>query len=193
MEKQNIKRCAVIGFFSLCLIAGAAAAKYIQSANQLTNVFQPAPYDTPIINEELKTDTDGLPYKTEVSVKAAKTDYPVYVRASFVINWQDENGNVLGTPPAQDTDYSLEYNDTDWAFNSADGFYYYKSKLQSGSTTAPLIVENQKLKQISESPAGYSMHVDVLAQTIQAVGTMDSTESITAVYDAWGVQPDNTE
>lgn len=189
MRKKRIT--AFAAFLLICTTAGLAAAKYIGSSNKLDNGFVPARYDSPVITEELLIDTDGYKYKTNVGVTAADNGYPVYARVSLIVTWQDSSGNVFGQQPIINTDYSLEYNDTDWIYRSEDGFYYLRSKLAGGAASAPLINAGQKLKQLNPAPAGYNMNVEILAQTIQAVGNTDANDNTTAVFEAWGIQPDN--
>ena len=60
--------------------------------------------------------------------------------------------------------------------------------LDSGQTTYPLIREDQKLKHLADPPeAGYSMHVEIAAESVQAAGTTDA--GVKAVTDAWGFDP----
>ena len=191
MRKRKYRIIILTLILLICTVVSFVVAKYVKSSNKLGSSFEPAVYDTPIIVETVSTDTDGFKYKTDVRVTAQDNGYPVYVRASFIVTWQDSNGNVLGTPPAEGTDYSIEYNDTDWTYNANDGYYYYKNALSGGDTTFPLIGAEQKLKQLRSAPAGYAMNIEILAQTIQAVGNLDTNDIMTAVYEAWGVQPDN--
>ena len=62
------------------------------------------------------------------------------------------------------------------------GFFYYRSRISSGSTS-PLIDECRQLK---AAPDGYALHVQIISQTVQALGTTDSG-NVPAVTDAWGV------
>lgn len=191
MRKQKYRIIIPIVLIIIGTITGLVVAKYIGSSNKVGNFFVAAEYNTPVINETVKTDTDGFMYKTDVSMTAEDKEYPVYVRAAIIVTWQDSNGNVYGHQLVEGTDYTLEYNDTDWEYNSADGYYYFKSAVASGASTFPLIRADQKLKQIKTAPTGYEMNIEILAQTIQAVGNTDTDSSVTAVYDAWGVQIDN--
>ena len=191
MRKQKYRIIIPIVLIIIGTITGLVVAKYIGSSNKVGNFFVAAEYNTPVVNETVETDTDGFKYKTDVSITAGDKEYPVYVRAAIIVTWQDANGNVYGYQPVEGTDYTLEYNDTDWEYNSADGYYYFKSAVASGASTFPLIRADQKLKQIKAAPIGYVMNIEILAQTIQAVGNTDTDSSVTAVYDAWGVQIDN--
>ena len=170
-----------ISSFSVMLIA-----KYAKSSNQLENDYTPGVYDTPTINDTVDADADGNFYKSNVIITVGSNDYPEFVRAALVITWQNAQGEVYGQPPVLGDDYSIEYNDADWTLGS-DGYYYYNKAVKSGCSTEPLIGADQKLKQTGSAPEGYTMHVEVVAETIQAVGK--TSDNITAVMDAWGVQP----
>ena len=120
--------------------------------------------------------------KKNVAVAVGNPGYAVYVRAAIVVTWKDASGKVLAEAPSETVDYSLVLNTTDWFYH--DGFYYYTSALSSGNT-ASLI---QECKVLTEAPAtGYTLSVEIVAQTIQALGmTDDGTEY--AVQNAWKVK-----
>ena len=67
------------------------------------------------------------------------------------------------------------------------GFYYYTSPVVAGgtTTTAPATVNCSDAAPSSV----YSLSIETVAEAIQAEGTLDSNDSITAVFDAWGVTP----
>ena len=114
--------------------------------------------------------------------------YAVYVRAAIVVTWRrgdtEPEGKeiVLAQAPA-DTDYQLEWNDTDWFLK--DGYYYHKAAVAPGTNTAVLINSCRPLV----TKDGYVLNVEIMAQTIQALGTTDANGT-PAVTDAWGVQVD---
>lgn len=84
----------------------------------------------------------------------------VYIRATYTVNWMDEDGNVSGTKPS----YTPTINTDDWSVES-DGFYYYNSKVDSGNNTSALITG------FTTSESGeYSLTVEVVAEAIQAEG-----------------------
>lgn len=193
MENKQLKirklrvTLVTIAVLTMIAISVTVIAKYLNSSNQLENGFTPGVYDTPTVSDTVKEDTDGIFYKSNVVITVGSHDYPVFVRADLVITWQNDAGEVYGQPPVPEKDYTIEYNDTDWTLGT-DGYYYYNEAVQSGDSTKPLIRENQKLKQTGKAPDGYTMHVEVIAETIQAVGISGNK---TAVMDAWGVQPAN--
>lgn len=95
-----------------------------------------------------------------------------------------------------------------WIYNEDDGFYYYvcysetdsddddsgdskpvikPQSVESGGETAYLI-NSWKQVNIPDAPAGYILSVDVIVQTVQAVGCTDKPE-IDADLDAWKSYP----
>ena len=103
-----------------------------------------------------------------------------YIRAAVVVNWMDGDGNVYGIKP----NCTVTVN-TGWT--EVDGFYYYTSPVVAGgtTTTAPATVGDP-----GDAPSSaYSLSIEIVAEAIQAEGTLDSNDSITAVLDAWGLTP----
>ena len=96
-----------------------------------------------------------------------------------------ENGtSVLASTPIEDTHYSLTLNLADDAwFLGDDGFYYYNQPINSGGKTGVFISECTALTDAPQS--GYTLNVDVIAQTIQAAGTtdIDDTPLVETVWD----------
>ncbi len=193
VPKQRKLTVVAAALAALCLITMTVAAKYIKSSGVLSGVFTPSPYGHPTVVENVITDpSDGFKYKTGVAVQTDDTAYAVYVRLALVISWKDDNGDVYGEQPFQDTDYTLVYNTDDWRYDSAGGYYYCTTPVESGALSPAFIDadEDQMLKQIKAGPEGYTLHVEILAQTIQAVGMTDvGTPVEPAIYDAWGVDP----
>lgn len=129
----------------------------------------------------------------EVAVRDGKAvvgdiGYSVYVRAAVVVNWKDDSGNILGRNTEEGTEYTFN-SDSVW-FKAADGYYYYKSAVESGGETNSLI---SGFTAIADAPKGYSLSLDVSAEVIQCAGWTDDdgTPAVTAV---WGctVQNDGT-
>lgn len=159
------------------------------------------------VTNTLNADTDPSPaivetfdgtVKKDVKVNVGKNDYTVYVRAAIVVNWVDANGNVLADAPVSNLqnednyDYILDLNlatgnpaANQWSFGSPDGFYYYSSPVPSEGSTEVLI-KSVKVNPDATVPEGYTLSVEIVAQTIQAIGTTDTGDT-PAVVDAWGV------
>ena len=181
--KYEKRRRNPIGFILLAFLAvlsmgvGGTVA-YLSASRSLENSFQVSPNPTVVVNDNYS-----------ISVTA---DYSVYVRASVVVTWQDENNHILGQVPEEGKDYSIVWNwGSDNAANTEDdpwfqgdgGFWYCKTPITSEATPT-LISSFSNLTQKD----GYTLCVEVLAQAIQAIGTTDR-DDIKAVVDAWNVDP----
>lgn len=153
-------------------------AYFKADANNVNNSFTPAESIMPTVEETFENGE-----KKNVFIKVGNPGYPVYVRAEIIFNWIDENGNVYCIKPAINQDYEIDLNDDDW--NLSDGFYYYNKSVASGGQTTNLI-NSCKLKDKVVAPEGFTFDVEIIAQTIQAVGTTDDTD-YPAIEDAWGV------
>lgn len=174
----------LIAFVVISAIAVPLSARYLKQTEELSNSFQHTDRGQPEISESF----DGTE-KKDVFVTVGDTGYPVYVRVAIVITWKDKDDVVHFKKPTRDTDYLLELLLEDWEYNAADGYYYYKKAVESNGQTTVLI---QLCKQLdgAEAPDGCSLSVEIIAQTVQAVGSTDvsgkPTESgIPAYKDAW--------
>ena len=142
---------------------------------------------TPGVSEEF----DGE-QKSDVIITIPKTDYSVYVRAAIVVNWQkevDDETFIYPVAPVKGTDgdYKLVLDSDKWF--EKDGFYYYEEAVPgTGSGATEVLIGS--CEQLKNPPEGYILHVEVLTQTIQAIGTTDA-DSTAAVTDAWGVSVTN--
>lgn len=174
----------------LSLMVGGVVAYLSTYTGGVTNAFVA---DTPTDPAVLEDNFTGNS-KTNVKVDVGNPGYAVYVRAAVVVTWKDENGNVLGSLPIAGTDYSIDYNEDDW-FKAGDGFYYhrapvaYDGKDDTSKLTKNLI--NSCTPISGRTPAGYGLNVEIIAQTIQAVGTTD-VDNIPAVEAAWGIKVDGS-
>ncbi|MCH5180519.1 MAG: hypothetical protein J1F32_04855 [Erysipelotrichales bacterium] len=155
-------------------------AYFKADANNVNNSFTPAESIMPTVEETFENGE-----KKDVFIKVGNPGYPVYVRATIIFNWKDENGNTYYNKPIINQDYEIVLNDADW--NLSDRFYYYNKSVASGGQTTNLI-NSCKLKDNVTAPEGFTFDVEIIAQTIQAVGTTDDTDSA-AIEDAWGYFP----
>ena len=148
---------------------GVAAYLAKISEKETVNDFEVAPLPTPQVVME-----DDIAY-----VDVGQPGYAVYVRAAVVPNWT-ASGNVILVAPS---DFVITPGDH-WVAHT-DGFFYYTKPISAG-LTSPIYTQVTA----TGNPGG-TMEVDVAVQVIQALGTTDDTPSITAVLDAWGVQPED--
>ena len=180
-SKKTRRTVAVLALCVVLSLSFAVLAYLSYTSGELKNLFGADADHKPGIKENF----DGV-VKENVSISVDDPGYAVYVRAAIVVTWKDTQGNVLAQKPVVGTDYSITLNvgsDKPW-FSYTDGFYYYRSMISQGSTEELIV----NCKQLLDAPeTGYSLHVEILAQTIQALGTTDSG-NIPAVTDAWGVK-----
>lgn len=175
----------LIAILIISISAGSVVAWLSITGGQVENSF--VPDDDPVLTID---ETFDNKVKSNVAVNVGDTGYAVYVRAAIVVNWKSrEDGNVLGQKPVLNDDYILTLNDTDWFCK--DGFYYHKAMVNTGDSTANLIT-TCLLKDGVTPPQGYDLNVEIIAQTIQALGTTDAGDT-PAVKDAWGVTVTNKE
>lgn len=194
MRERKFHKKIPLASWLLILVAlgslgtGTVAAYLSYATKPVTNTFQVAQAVDPTVNE-----TFNDKEKTNVSVNVGNTSYSVYVRAAVVVTWKNaEDGNVLGKVPVEGTDYEITFDETNWFFK--DGFWYHREAVNSQGNTADLIT-SCKMKEGATAPEGYTLNVEILAQTIQALGWTDGDDSVTptvpsipAVTDAWKVR-----
>jgi hypothetical protein len=196
-KQERLRHVLFAAVLLMSAFSGGALAKYLNASEKLTNIFSKDAYDTPEIKDTVSPDTGGdtenkLYSKSNVTVTIGAHTYPVYVRVHLVITWQDDENKVYYQAPVCGEDYSLTYDTGNWMYDSNSGYYYYKKAVASKDTIS-FMTSEQQLKQLTTAPTGYTMHVEVLTETIQAIGITDENDSKTAVMDAWNIQPDNSD
>ncbi len=163
-------------------LTGTVYAILHGASNTATNTLTPDSDNTPEVAETFE---NGVKYNVKFTNTA---DYSVYVRAAVVVTWQNADGEVHSVRPitnknASIADYQLDLDSTDWFFDAESGLYYYKHPVPGGESTTVLL---NNCRQTGTAPAGYTLHVELVCQTVQAKGTTD-TGNVPAVVDALGV------
>ena len=117
---------------------------------------------------------------TKSSVQVKNTgNVPAVVRARLIVNWLDENGNVIANPQGV-TDPALNNIDTT-KWTKIGDYYYYNGYVAAGDQTANLLKNSITA---AGTPAGYQLQIEVVAEAMQATGQMpDGTPAAKA---AWG-------
>ena len=172
------------------LLAGGvyAAVTFMHGdTDELTNSLVADEDLTPEVSETFANNV-----KSDVVVTVPKTDYSVYVRAMIVVNWQKTDGSETFIYPAspvagENGDYSLVLDDTGKWFKKGDFYYFTEAVPGTGEGATEILIAN--CTQLKNPPEGYSLHVEVLTQTIQVAGTTD-IGNVPAVTNAWGVRVD---
>ena len=174
--------CAVI-----CLSAAvySTAAYIIDRTNPLINIFDPAS-----VACEVYEDFDN---EVKENVRIHNTgDIDAYIRAAYIVTWQDNGGNVFWRAPVENTDYTVTMGtDTNWSQGS-DGYWYYDISVSAddsdvsdyGDCTAVWI---SRIAPVSgRTPAGYSFCVEIVAQAVQAIPS-------DVVTQVWGYTPKSSQ
>ena len=148
----------------LTVTVSGTVAFLVDGSGPVVNEFVPASVP-PSIDEKLENNT-----KSEVRVQN-KGNVDAYIRAMIVVTWQDANGNVYPSVPVMGQDYTMSINEgaaeTQWT--KVGNFYYYNSKVAANGYTGFLI--NSCTPVVGKEPQdGYTLHVEILAQSIQADG-----------------------
>lgn len=189
--RKKFSKKTIIMLIALALIltvgAGSTLAYLITETNSVTNVFTPPKSQIDVV-ENFDGDT-----KSNVCVSNS-SDYPVYIRAAVIVTWQDKDGNVYGQKPVVGTNYTISYNLNGskplggsnvaagvWD-DGTDGYYYYTGVVENDEKTDQLIVNCTPNGKCPDD--NYKLHVEILAQAIQA-------EPVTAVTESWGVTVSN--
>ena len=193
--KRRLMVAVICAAVSVAIGTIAVFAYLSGKSGSVNNTLTADPDPTIAIQETVSGDT-----KSDVYFVVNNAGYTVYVRAAIVVTWADGNGNVLATKPVEGTDYDITYANVvstsslaaeKWTLGS-DGFYYYSSPVgsEAPNNQTQKLIETAKLKDGVTPPEGYSLSIEIVAQTVQAIGTTD-TDDVLAVEDAWGVDVDN--
>lgn len=177
MNSRKINILAAVLIASVLLLTASIGTVYAYlsaTTEEHIDTFIPADAVIPIVS--VSTPQTGTATAT-VTIPSA--EYPVYVRAAVVVNWT-KGGVICATP--KDATYSVDADG--WTkLDELDDFYYYYNlkvnSLESEFEVTYTIVD------------GYEVQVQVIAQTIQAVGSVDTPTDDgsynSAVFDAWSV------
>ena len=152
-------------------VVGTTVAFLITNTDPVENKFEYAKVSCEV------TESFNQTTKSNVQVKNTGTT-DAYIRATYVVNWLDKNGNIAASVPAGYS-YSLTENpDGKWT-NGTDGYFYYLSPVApNASTPGSLLTCTVSYPDTPE----YTLSVEILATAIQSAPAG-------AVTEAWGVTP----
>ena len=169
------RRLSSVAALALALVllvsAGGTLAYLFTSTDPVENTFSPAEMGI-VIHENGTNGLGDFDGKEKTNVYVENTSQAdVYIRAAIVINWQDDEGNVVAVP-VNYGDYTMKLS-SDWV--ESGGYYYCtKANEKEQTKTVPLIVSCEPV-----TSTEYKLSVSILAQAIQA-------EPANVVTDAWG-------
>ena len=189
--KSKILVSVLIILALVAALSGGVYAYLSASTGPVENNFTVAPTHTIDIEEDFRPD-DSNPVKKDVCVDVGKPGYAVYVRVAVIATWRNDAGQVHSQSPTAGIDYALDLNEVAW-FKADDGFYYLGTMFVGDNENlgkTPVLINS--CYQQKEGPTDYNLHIEIIAQTIQAKGSTDKVDAngkpIPAVTDAWGIE-----
>ena len=150
----------IVALALICCVTIAGTLAYLIVEKELTNIFESGQ----IILTSNNT--------TGIITNDTTSDVGVYIRVKLVVNYQDNNGNVLGISARKDTDYSVQFDSSsDW-IQKGEYYYYTKPVAPGQSTTAipitvtfvPVTVDGT----VTNEYTGFALKVQYLAEGIQS-------------------------
>ena len=172
MKKKIITLLALV--LLLTLVITGTVAFLATGTNSIVNTFTPSHVTTQVV-ETLDGNT-----KSDVMIKNTG-DTSAYIRATYVVNWVDSNGNVYAAQPVAGTAYTVSVNETDWTQGTTDRYWYCDSVIAPGNMTPVLI--NSIAPVDGKAPEGYTLQVTIIAEGIQSTG-MGATDAQAAFAKA---------
>lgn len=175
-SRTRMNRATVLLMAILMLIgvaAGSTVAYLITKTDNVANTFTYGQVSC-AIHEDFTDKT----HKKDVQVENTG-NVNAYIRATYVINWLDKDGNIAASVP---TGYSYELKENPnnkWIKSTTDGYFYYPTPVAPGKSTDPsLLTCTVSYPKDLESPE-YTLSVEILATAVQS-------EPANAVKEAWG-------
>ena len=175
-RRQKAKRVGsgfVLLILAVVLAIGGTLAYIIANTVSVENKFTPGEVSCEVVEQWEE------PHKVKSNVRIKNTgNTAAYIRATYVVTWQKENGTVNGKMPVVGTDYTIVFADnTGW--KKIGDYWYYTSPVAAGGETGVLIA-SCKLAEGAAVPTGYHLSVEIIASAIQS-------EPDTVVAEKWKV------
>lgn len=165
-------------FAMIAGVVGGTVAYLVADTEPLTNNFDLAEVSCRVKEEFYN--------QIKENVKIQNTgDIPAYIRAKVVVTWKDEDGNVYGQAPIEETDYTIQFNEGVW---KREGDYWYYDEpvapITENNCYTPVLIN--RCSSSGTEPEGYHLSVEILAEAIQS-------EPTKAIQEAWGYTPSNNQ
>lgn len=183
-RRQKAKRVGsgfVLLILAVVLAIGGTLAYIIANTEEVRNKFTPGEVRCEVVEQWEE------PHKVKSDVKIKNTgNTAAYIRATYVVTWQKEDGTVNGKMPVAGTDYTIDVESAkERGWMLIDGYWYYTSPVSAGGETGVLIA-SCKLAEGAAVPTGYHLSVEIIASAIQS-------EPASVVAEKWHVAVDNGE
>lgn len=165
-------------FAMIAGVVGGTVAYLVADTDPLTNNF-----DLAEVSCRVEEEFDN---QIKENVKIQNTgDIPAYIRAKVVVTWKDEDGNVYGQAPIEETDYTIQFNEGVWK-REGDYWYYDEPVAPVTENNCYTLVLINRCSSSGTEPEGYHLSVEILAEAIQS-------EPTKAIQEAWGYTPSNNQ
>ena len=160
---------------ALILVVGAAAGGTVAWLTQTTGTANNS-FEYGRVSCAINEDFTGTT-KSNVTVKNTGNT-PAYIRATYVVNWLDNDGNIAASVPEGYSYILTENPDGKWTKRD-DGYFYYLTTVAPQESTLGSLLTCTAVR--PENPE-YRLSVEILATAIQSTPAK-------AVTEAWGVTP----
>ena len=173
-SRTRMNRATVLLMAILMLIgvvAGSTVAYLIDTTGDVANTFE---YGR--VSCEIHEDFTDKEHKKDVQVENTG-NVNAYIRATYVINWLDKDGNIAASVPSNYTYTLTGPKSNKWVQGADDGYYYYTSAVEPGGKTDSLL--DCKVSYPDPANPEYTLSVEILATAIQS-------QPASAVKEAWG-------
>lgn len=177
-RRQKAKRVGsgfVLLILAMVLAIGGTLAYIIANTVSVENKFTPGEVRCEV-EETFKNNV-----KSDVKIKNTGNT-AAYIRATYVVTWQKDDGTVNGKMPVVGTDYTIEFAENS-GWKLIGDYWYYTSPVAAGGETGVLIA-SCKLAEGAAVPTGYHLSVEIIASAIQS-------EPASVVAEKWHVAVDN--
>lgn len=175
-RRQKAKRVGsgfVLLILAVVLAIGGTLAYIIANTEEVRNKFTPGEVRCEV-EETFKNNV-----KSDVKIKNTGNT-AAYIRATYVVTWQKDDGTVNGKMPVAGTDYTIDVESAkERGWMLIDGYWYYTSPVAPEGVTDVLIA-SCKLAEGAAVPTGYHLSVEIIASAIQS-------DPDTVVAEKWGV------
>lgn len=183
-RRQKAKRVGsgfVLLILAVVLAIGGTLAYIIANTVSVENKFTPGEVRCEVLEDFDKITNFDKITKSNVRIKNTGNT-AAYIRATYVVTWQKEDGTVNGKMPVVGTDYTIVFAENS-GWKLIGDYWYYTSPVAAGGETGVLIA-SCKLAEGAAVPTGYHLSVEIIASAIQS-------EPASVVAEKWHVAVDN--
>ena len=210
-KKKNTLKLAGIALLAAAMVGVGATGAVIRHNVSLKNVVK-TPTVQVSVDEDLKGDVEEWKKPKKVSFKN-EGNADVFIRVSVSETWEKDGELLANTNTAGDGESIVKmfnkdnvlanklFPESDWEYNEADGWYYYKYVVEAGKSTPEILtaVDFSKLQNVTSDDEELGKYVDAHYQLhfqVEAVQASDNYRlNRDAVKEVFGisifeVQPD---